>query len=209
MPPADADARALAGAKVLLRDAVRLRRTSRPVEQREADDLARFERVRGLFGRPGGEPTVAAYLSTGAEPSTTRLVGWLAAQDVPVLLPLMGRRSDGTRRPGPDWAPYSGGTPLRSGPFGIPEPDAEGLGPEALGQASVVVCAALAATGSGERLGTGGGWYDRALPHAAPDAVLVALLNDDEVLPTLPTQPWDVRVDVVVTPTRVLRTSRP
>lgn len=206
MPSPDADSRALAGAKDLLRQAIRQRRAARSAEERAADDLARFDRLRSLFGHPGGEPTVACYLATGDEPATTRLVGWLAAQDVPVLLPVM-RPGPGGGVPAPDWAHYAGADRLRSGLRGIPEPDADGLGPEALARASVILCAGLAATEDGDRLGTGGGWYDRALAHADPAAVTVVLLNDDEVLPTLPTQPWDVRVDVVVTPTRTIRTS--
>lgn len=207
MPAADADDRALTAAKNLLRDAVGQRRASRPVQQREADDLARFERVQELFGHPGGEPTVACYLSAGTEPSTLRLVGWLAAQDVPVLLPVLGPRADGSRRVEPDWASYQGAERLRTGIRGIPEPDADGLGSQALERASVILCAAVAGTAHGERLGTGGGWYDRALAHARKDAVVVALLNDDEVLPTLPVQAWDRRVDVLVTPTRLLATA--
>ncbi|WP_158548052.1 5-formyltetrahydrofolate cyclo-ligase [Desertihabitans brevis] len=203
MPSPSADDEALTGAKQLLRRAVRQRRAVRPAEQRAADDLARFDRLTALLA-PEREPVVACYLGTGDEPGTTRLVGWLAAQDVPVLLPLVGR-ADGAPRRRPDWAWYTGPDGLRSGPRGIPEPDARGLGARALASASVVVCPALAGTARGERLGTGAGWYDRALREARPDAVTIMLLNDDEVLPTLPTQAWDRRMDLVVTPTRVLR----
>ncbi|WP_197430032.1 5-formyltetrahydrofolate cyclo-ligase [Auraticoccus cholistanensis] len=206
MPPSQSDDRALAGAKDVLRDAVRRRRDARPAEQRAADDLARLRGLQELFGHPDGGTTVACYLSTGSEPSTTRLVAWLAAQDVRVLLPVLGRRADGSRRAGPDWDLYRGPSRLRRGPRGIPEPDADGLGPAALARASVVVVAALAATPRGDRLGTGGGWYDRALEHAGDGAVTVALLNDDEVMPTLPVQAWDRRVDVLATPTRLLST---
>ncbi|MFD0866860.1 5-formyltetrahydrofolate cyclo-ligase, partial [Tessaracoccus lubricantis] len=53
----------------------------------------------------------------------------------------------------------------------------------------------LAVGRDGTRLGTGGGWYDRALPHRRPGALLVALAREDEVLDTVPTLPHDVSVD--------------
>ena len=110
-----------------------------------------------------------------------------------VLLPVLaGRRT-------PDWAWYAGPAALRPGWHGIPEPTTPPLGPDALGAVSLVVTSALAATASGERLGTGGGWYDRALTHRSPDAVVAALVNEREVLGHLPTEPWDVRVAALVT----------
>ena len=59
---------------------------------------------------------------------------------------------------------------------------------------------ALAVARNGIRLGRGGGYYDRALQHARPGAVLVALVFDDEFVDELPTEPHDRRVTAVVTP---------
>ena len=54
----------------------------------------------------------------------------------------------------------------------------------------------------GDRLGRGGGWYDRVLPLSDPGATVMLLLNDDEVMDSLPTGPLDRRVDAILTPTR-------
>jgi 5-formyltetrahydrofolate cyclo-ligase len=59
---------------------------------------------------------------------------------------------------------------------------------------------ALSVDRAGVRLGRGGGYYDRALLHARPDAVLVALVFDDEFVDELPAEPHDRRVTAVVTP---------
>jgi 5-formyltetrahydrofolate cyclo-ligase len=56
----------------------------------------------------------------------------------------------------------------------------------------------------GDRLGRGAGWYDRALRHASQSAPMWVLLNDDEILETIPVHPWDHRVDVIVTPKRMI-----
>ncbi|PVY76509.1 5-formyltetrahydrofolate cyclo-ligase [Tamilnaduibacter salinus] len=58
----------------------------------------------------------------------------------------------------------------------------------------------------GERLGMGGGFYDRTFgfkkvePNRPP--VLIGVAHDCQEMDTLPTQPWDVPLNRIVTPTR-------
>ena len=75
----------------------------------------------------------------------------------------------------------------------------------AIGSASVVVVPALAVDRVGNRLGQGGGYYDRALRRADPAAFTVALVYDVEVLEAVPTDPHDRTVAAAVTPGVVLR----
>lgn len=174
------------------KDAVRarIRAGRRQDASRDARDAARLPLLLGLAER---HPVVACYLSVPPEPSTRALVEALDAAGSRVLLPtLAGRRT-------PDWAWYARGDDLVEGWHRIPEPPGTGLGASALRLASLVIAPALAVTPRGERLGTGGGWYDRALGHAAPGAVVAAVVNDTEVLDAIPTEPWDLRVGVVVT----------
>jgi 5-formyltetrahydrofolate cyclo-ligase len=89
---------------------------------------------------------------------------------------------------------------LTPGRFGLLEPLGPRLGPTALRTADVVVVPALAVARDGVRLGRGGGYYDRALQYARSDAVLVALVFDDELLDELPSEQHDRRVTAVVTP---------
>jgi 5-formyltetrahydrofolate cyclo-ligase len=193
------DEGAIGLAKTVLRKAVQLRRDCRSEETRRHDDLARLSLVRERLSalRPR---TIACYLSAGSEPGTLPLVGWLAAHDVEILLPVV---SDGAgRRREPGWARYAGPDALRTGRAGIVEPTGPFLAADAIAQAELVVCPGVAGSERGERLGRGGGWYDRVLAHAGGPVWL--LLNDDEVLPELPVAPWDRPVDALVTPTRFL-----
>src|SRR4029079_10137766 len=83
-----ADAAAIAEAKRLLRHAVRIRRSARPSAQRERDDEQRAGRlIERLAVRPPRR--LAAYLSTGTEPDSLRLVAWAAAREIAVLLPVL------------------------------------------------------------------------------------------------------------------------
>ena len=75
-----------------------------------------------------------------------------------------------------------------------------------LGACSFVWVSALLATPGGYRLGTGGGWYDRALAHADPDAVRGTLVGEAELVDAVPLEPWDLPVDLVVTPSATIVT---
>jgi 5-formyltetrahydrofolate cyclo-ligase len=68
-----------------------------------------------------------------------------------------------------------------------------------------VIVPGLAFTAAGERLGQGGGWYDRFLAHVRDDCVTVGVCFTDQVLDRVPTEAHDVRVDHVVTDAGVLR----
>lgn len=194
---ASGDEAALQAAKAVLRRAVLLARELRSPERRAAGDAARTQVLIERLG--AGSGPVAAYLSAGSEPSTLSVLGWLAATDRRVLLPVLTDGA-GHRLRGPAWAPYEGPNRLRVGRSGILEPTGAVMGPEALAEAETVLCPGLAADRQGRRLGRGGGWYDRALAHVGDGSSVAVLLNDDEVLEVVPTQVWDRPVDALVTP---------
>jgi 5-formyltetrahydrofolate cyclo-ligase len=197
--PTEADQTGIAAAKSILRKAIMFRRDTRPVSQRLAHDAARQIVIEDALSSRLPD-TVAAYLSTGSEPGTLQLIAWLAAHRIRVLLPVLSSLPDGSRRTSPAWAPYEGPDALRIGPYSILEPTSEPVPSEQLPEAEVIICPGLAANREGDRLGRGGGWYDRALRHASSSAPVWVLLNADEVLETIPTHPWDRRVDAIVTP---------
>lgn len=202
-PPGSPDGSPALAAKRVLRGAVRLSRESRTQAARAADDHQRFLRVQeGLAPVVDRLGSVAAYLSADAEPGTLELVAWLASRDVEVLLPVLTDGS-GVRLDEPAWAPYGGPDRLRIGQRSILEPTTP-LAADAVGRMGLVVCSAVAADQTGQRLGRGGGWYDRVLAALDPSVVVWTLLNDDEVLNSVPTDPWDRPVDVLATPTRLV-----
>jgi 5-formyltetrahydrofolate cyclo-ligase len=206
-PDQAVDDAALQGAKATLRKAIQFRRDTRSAEQRLGDDLARLSIMQAAM-RARMPDTVAAYLSTGSEPATLQLVAWLAANGVRVLLPVLSHPIGG-RLERPAWAPYEGPDSLWSGALSILEPTGQPLPSEQLPEAELIICPGLAANRLGDRLGRGGGWYDRALVHASQSAPIWVLLNTDEVLDIIPVQDWDRRVDVIITPEQMITCEPP
>jgi 5-formyltetrahydrofolate cyclo-ligase len=138
--------------------------------------------------------TVAAYYSVGAEPDTRGLVYALWKRGTYVLLPRL--QPDGDL----DWASYEGPDSLVPGPRGLQEPGEKPRGPDAIARADVVLAPALAVDRAGNRLGRGGGSYDRALARVGPLIPVIALLYDAELLGHLPADPHDTPVRAVVRP---------
>ena len=56
----------------------------------------------------------------------------------------------------------------------------------------------------GNRLGRGGGWYDRALAWYENRAVVIGLAYELQVVDRVPAQLWDKRVHYVITESRVI-----
>ena len=138
--------------------------------------------------------TVAAYYSIGTEPDTHGLVFGLWKRGTYVLLPVL--RDDGDL----DWASYEGPDSLRPGPRGLTEPSEPGRGVTAITSADLVVVPALAVDHSGQRLGRGGGSFDRALARVGASVPVVALLYDTEFLASVPAGPHDQPVRLVARP---------
>lgn len=100
-----------------------------------------------------------------------------------------------------------GETPLVSvPPFGIREPDPAAHVPETdPAVLDLLIVPALLLSERGDRLGYGGGYYDRFLPRRAPGCACVGALPDALVLPWLPRDSWDQKMDVIATETHILR----
>jgi 5-formyltetrahydrofolate cyclo-ligase len=93
---------------------------------------------------------------------------------------------------------------LRPGRHGILEP----TGAESLtagdGERLIVFVPGVAFDVSGNRLGRGLGWYDRALPGLGNRAALVALAFDFQVIAKIPRENWDRKVHWIVTETKLI-----
>ena len=175
-----------------------LRRSLQP-HQLEAASLAVVERVLGLPCFAMGE-SIMAYLSLPTELSVDLLVRHCLRSrkqvSVPVTLLAEGRL-EVVRVYGLDIG-------LVLGPMGIREPARHAgdiVEPSCI---DIMVVPGVAFDEFGGRLGYGGGFYDRLWPKVRKDAVLVGVALEEQVVPELPMEAHDMRMDVLITPCRVL-----
>lgn len=185
-----------AAAKVALRDQLRTRRHHRPLL--EVGELSRLL-AQIVLAAPEVRraATVAAYVSIGTEPGTGALLEGLTAAGKRVILPALQADND------LDWGTWRGDSGLAPARMGLLEP-VDRLGPDAVATADLVLVPGLAVSRLGDRLGQGGGCYDRALGRVPVGTPVVCCVYDEEVGLDVPTDPHDRRVTAAVTPTRWL-----
>ncbi len=151
---------------------------------RRVGELSVWRRARAVF----------AYAAWGAEPDLAPLLRSALRAGRPVAFPVTrGARLEFRRvRSLGDLAP---------GSLGILEP-AVGRGTRVTpGPGDLVLVPGVGFTASGDRLGRGGGHYDRALARRS-GAAAVGVGFDLQIVPGLPCGARDVRMDAVVTESR-------
>jgi 5-formyltetrahydrofolate cyclo-ligase len=132
--------------------------------------------------------TIASYVPMPGEPDVSEFNSWAHALGKTLLLP---------RIEGDDLVFAAGDLALSS--IGILEPTGDA---QPIGSAELLLLPALAVDRSGNRLGKGKGYYDRAL-RSVTGIPKYAVVFDSEVLEQIPSETHDVWVTGAVTPTAI------
>lgn len=128
--------------------------------------------------------SVMAFVGMNSEPDTDALFAMIRADGKRLLLP---------RVEGGELVVCDGDSPWAISKFGVQEPTGPALPVDAV---DFVIVPGLAFTTSGNRLGYGGGFYDRFLPRVtAPNA---GVCFREQIVDELPMHERDVRVRQVV-----------
>ncbi len=133
--------------------------------------------------------TVALYMGLDDEAPAQRLAAPLIAMGKRVALPRVLDRLGSM-----DFLPWTPDAPLIPGPFRTshPEPGDGPVTPDAIIAPLVGFDRAL------NRLGQGGGYYDRAFARF-PDALRIGLAWSAQELDDVPADPWDLPLDIILT----------
>jgi len=163
--------------------------------ERGAADLAIEKGMCALIRRVKPK-TVFCYVSVGDETDTSKILRFLFDSGITVAVPLCHSRGIMEARiiQSPDEL-------IPGGKFGLPEPIASAprLEPDGVDLA-VVPGAAFGEDGT--RLGRGGGYYDRWLLRG--NAVKCGICREKFLVPSLPTEAHDVKMDFVLTERRLI-----
>ncbi|QIZ77672.1 5-formyltetrahydrofolate cyclo-ligase [Ferrimonas lipolytica] len=101
---------------------------------------------------------------------------------------------------------YQPGMPLQPNRFGIDEPKLDKSALIPLQELDVIFMPLVGYDLGGNRLGMGGGFYDRTLGGFTETQrpTLIGLAHEVQRVPALPVQPWDVPIDAVATATQLI-----
>ena len=123
--------------------------------------------------------------------------------DLSLLFELLGQKSWGLPRcVGKDlaWHQYRPGDRLISGKYNITEPHPD-LPLLDLSTIDLILVPAVACTKTGDRLGYGGGFYDRFFATLSRKVTTIGIVFNCCLAETLPIEPWDKSLDYVCTET--------
>lgn len=143
-----------------------------------------------------GSQRIAAYFAVNGEIGLQPLIDDALAHGKQVYLPNLDQQSL-------RFSPYFDGQKMRINKFRLPEPDvAEGdmLMPQEL---DLVLAPLVVFDSNCNRIGMGGGFYDRSFAFKKNDGtappVLLGVAHETQKVEHIEPQAWDVRLNMVVT----------
>ncbi len=173
-----------------MRFAMRERRSALPDEDQAAASMAvmtRLIRLRVV----AGAGTVAGYRAVRGELDIDAALLLLHESGVSVTLP----RVAGEHLQFIGWEPDD---PMSRSTFGIPEPTEPGA--TALSHHDVVLVPVVAFDRAGNRLGQGGGFYDRALSSLGTSAPrVIGIAHSFQEVDRVPSESWDMPLHALIT----------
>lgn len=143
---------------------------------------------------------IALFLSVDGELNTRPLIARLWHLKKAVYLPVLHPFSPGNLL----FLRYSPDTPLLPNKLRIPEPPLDIRQLITLDQLDLMMVPLVAFDQHGQRLGMGGGFYDRTLQNWRQHGFLpVGLAHDCQQVDSLPVAEWDVPLPAVMTPSKL------
>lgn len=141
--------------------------------------------------------TIAGYMPQGRELDIRPVLAHALRRGARTYLPRLSRE-DGLMQ----LCEFNAHSELPANHLGIPEPDGSATPLETL---NLVLLPLVAFDLKGNRLGQGGGYYDRLLGNIGGwgKPLLVGVAYDFQRAEQLPCESWDVPLDAVVTPSAI------
>lgn len=141
----------------------------------------------------------ALYLSNDGEINTAPLIAALLAYGKTLYLPILHPVVPGYLV----FQHYDQHTPMTTNRFGIAEPALNCASIKPVAELEVIFTPLVAFDKQGNRLGMGGGFYDRTLAQLPKNhrTALIGLAHQCQLVSGLPVAAWDQPLDGIITPT--------
>jgi 5-formyltetrahydrofolate cyclo-ligase len=181
-----------------IRNQIRQRRRALTSEQQNNFALQTAERI-ATHPRIQAAHSIAAFLSFDGELDTRPLIERLWQQAKQVYLPVLHPFSPGNLL----FLRYAPETPLVNNRFNILEPQLDVRNVLPVESLDVVLTPLVAFDSSGQRLGMGGGFYDRTLQNWQQlGPYPIGLAHDCQQVEQLPVEHWDIPLPEIITPSK-------
>lgn len=171
--------------KAQLRAQIRSLKCLFPAHEKAAEEAALWARLRARTDFQRAR-TMLLYCALPDEPDTRPLLREYVEAKVLFLPVVTGEGTMELRR-------YTGDESLRQGAYGILEPTGARL--EDLSRIDLALIPGVAFTPGGQRLGRGGGYYDRLLANPAWQATALGVCFSFQRVSTLPCSAHDIPVN--------------
>ena len=145
---------------------------------------------------------VALYLTHDGELATAPLINALWQLGINTYLPRLHPFNAGQLL----FLRYTADTPMQPNQFGILEPKLAVRAIIPVTELDIVITPLVAFDAVGNRMGMGGGYYDRTLANwqLQGKPLPMGYAHDCQQVPNLPCEHWDVPLPIIITPSRVL-----
>lgn len=141
---------------------------------------------------------IASYHSFSGEIDTVEINKALRLAGHHMALPVIHPEEKGLM----DFYSYEKPEDLILNRFKIPEPVVSEENLVQPHHLEVVIVPLVGFNEKGERLGMGGGYYDRMLKKISCECLTLGLAYDFQLIPEIKSQAWDMPLDEVITPTK-------
>jgi len=182
-----------------IRTEVRQRRKNLTSKQQSLFALQAAERV-ATHPRIQAASTISVFLSFDGELDTAPLIKRLWQEGKQLCLPVLHPFTSGNLL----FLRYNPDTPLVRNKLKILEPALDATQIVPLSQLDIILTPLVAFDSHGQRLGMGGGFYDRTLENWQDGGPYpIGLAHDCQQVDNLPVEHWDVPLPEVITPGKV------
>lgn len=186
--------------KKTLRKELLDRRDAIPPEVRRVKDRRISGKILSL-SEVTGAAVLFFFASFRSEVDTFHMMRTLLGEGKRVLVPRVERESRSL-----SLYEVSDVDELVPGFMGIPEPPVTSGAPaEDINNVNVVMIPGAGFDPAGNRIGYGGGYYDRLLANMERKVPIIAPAYEEQIVESVPAEPHDVMVSIIVTDRRVIR----
>ena len=145
---------------------------------------------------------IAIYLHNDGEIATTELITALWQLGKSVYLPILHPFTAGYLV----FQRYQATTAMTANKYGIAEPKLNCEEIKVAAELDLILTPLVAFDAQGQRMGMGGGFYDRTFANQPlAQRRMIGLAHDCQRVDNIPTEAWDVPLPVVITPSTIYR----